>query len=109
VLAVEPGEAMTLVASNALMIDVRDEKEWQAGHAVHSIHIPLPEISNATTFTTRTRRVILVSRSGRRAFDAMTHLRAAGVDAVILKGGLHAWRAAGGEIVADGGKDPRIT
>ena len=44
--------------------------------------------------------------------EAEQYLRtmiAAGVDAVILKGGLHAWRAAGGEIVADGGKDPRIT
>jgi rhodanese-related sulfurtransferase len=99
---------MVLLGGDALMIDVRDEHEWAAGHAPHSIHIPLDEVSGATPYTTRTRRVIVVSRSGRRAERAVTHLRTAGVDAVVLHGGLRAWVEAGGDLVGDGGQGPRI-
>ena len=106
--AVEPDEAKVLLGGDALMIDVRDEHEWAAGHAPHSIHIPLDEVSASTPYTTRSRRVIVVSRSGRRAERAVTHLRTAGVDAVVLHGGLRAWVAAGGDLVGDGGHGPHI-
>jgi rhodanese-related sulfurtransferase len=106
--AIEPDEAVVLLGGDALMIDVRDEHEWAAGHAPHSIHIPLDEVSASTPFTTRTRRVIVVSRSGRRAERAVTHLRTAGVDAVVLHGGLRAWVEAGGDLVGDGGHGPHI-
>jgi rhodanese-related sulfurtransferase len=108
-MTVEPDEAMALLIGDAVMIDVRDQKEWSAGHAPHAIHIPLADISGSTPFTTRTRSVVVVSRSGRRATEAVIHLRAAGVDAVVLRGGLHAWALAGGELVADPGREPRIS
>lgn len=105
--AVEPDEAMMLLGGDAVMLDVRDDHEWSAGRAPHSIHIPLAEISASTPYTTRTRRVIVVSRSGRRAREAVLHLRAAGVDAVVLHGGLRGWLAVGGDLVADSG-EPRL-
>ena len=106
--AVEPDEAMTLLGGDALMIDVRDGDEWAAGHAPHCVHIPLEDISEATPYTTRTRRVVVASRSGRRAHDAVIHLRTAGVDAVVLHGGLRAWVAAGGDLVAEGDRPARL-
>ena len=106
--AIEPDEAMVLLGGEALMIDVRDAHEWAAGHALHAIHIAMDDLSGSTPYTTRTRRVIVVSRSGRRAQQAVIHLRAAGVDAVVLHGGLRAWVAAGGELVSDVGREPRI-
>ena len=101
-------EAMGLLGGDAILVDVRDEREWAAGHARHAIHIPLDEVSTSTPYTTRTRRVIVVSRSGRRAREAVVHLRVAGVDAVVLHGGLRAWVDAGGELVTDAGREPRI-
>jgi rhodanese-related sulfurtransferase len=105
---VEPDEAMVLLEGDALMLDVRDAHEWAAGHAPHSVHIPLAELSASTPYTTRVRRVILVSRTGRRATDAAVHLRAAAVDAVVLHGGLRAWLDAGGELVAEQGHEPHL-
>ena len=105
---VEPSEAREFLESGALLIDVRSDKEWQSGHLPLGVHIPLERISRESAVTTRTRRVIVVSRSGRRATEAVKHLRTAGIAAVALKGGLHAWLATGGEIVADNGKEPRI-
>ena len=106
--SIEPIEAMDLLVGDALLLDVRDGHEWERGHARHSVHIPLEDLSTATPYTTHVRRVIVVSRTGRRATEAVTHLRAAGVDAVVLHGGLRAWVAAGGELVADAGHEPTV-
>ncbi len=106
--SVEPAEAIAALTGDALLLDVRDAHEWAAGRAAHSIHISLADLSTATPYTTRVRRVIVVSRTGRRATEAVARLRAAGVDAVLLHGGLRAWTEAGGELVADAGHEPRI-
>ncbi len=106
--SVEPEEAMALLAGDALLVDVRDADEWSAGHPRHAIHIPLGEVSASTPYTTRTRQVIVVSGTGRRAQEAVVHLRVAGVDASVLRGGLRAWVDAGGDLVADAGLEPRI-
>jgi rhodanese-related sulfurtransferase len=106
--SIEPAEAMTALSGDALLLDVRDAHEWAAGRATHSVHIPLGQLSTATQYTSRVRQVIVVSRTGRRALTAVTRLRAAGVDAVVLHGGLRAWVAAGGELAADPGQEPHI-
>jgi len=106
--SVDVTEAMALLGGDSVLVDVRDEHEWAAGHVRHSVHIPSQEVSTATPYTTQVRRVVVVSRTGRRAADAAKHLRAAGVDAVVLHGGLRAWLEAGGELVADDGRSPRI-
>ena len=105
---VDVDEAVRLLEGDAQMIDVRDDKQWGAGHAPHSVHVTMAELSDATTWMWRSRRVVVVSRSGRRAADAVRHLRAAGVDAVRLDGGMHAWEHAGQELVADTGRAPHI-
>jgi len=106
--SVDVAEAMTLIGGDAVLLDVRDAHEWAAGRVRHSVHIPSSEVSTATPYTTHVRRVVVVSRTGRRASDAVAHLRAAGVDAVVLRGGLRAWLEAGGELVADDDREPRI-
>ena len=101
-------EARELVANDALLVDVRTTKEWDAGHAPSSVHIPLEEMPEAIGIMPRVRRVVVLSRSGRRAADAVMHLRTAQVDAAVLHGGLRAWVAAGGELMATGDGRPRI-
>jgi len=106
--SVDVAEAMALMDGDAVLLDVRDAHEWAAGHVRHSVHIPSGEVSTATPYTTHVRRVVVVSRTGRRASDAVAHLRASGVDAVVLRGGLRAWLEAGGELIADDDRPPRI-
>jgi rhodanese-related sulfurtransferase len=106
--SIEPAAAMAAMSGDALLLDVRDAHEWAAGRAAHSVHIPLAGLSTATPYTTRVRQVIVVSRTGRRASEAVARLRAAGVDAVLLHGGLRAWVSAGGELDADVGHEPHV-
>jgi rhodanese-related sulfurtransferase len=105
---VDLDEARRLVDDGAEIMDVRDQHEWDAGHCRHSVHVPMSEVSDSARFTTRTRTVICVSRTGRRASEAVRHLRTAGVDAVVLHGGLRAWIDAGCVLVTDDDSDGRL-
>jgi rhodanese-related sulfurtransferase len=100
--------ARELLAGDAEMIDVRDDHEWAAGHSPHSVHVPMSVLSTTTVVLSRQHLLVVVSRSGRRAAEAVIHLRAAGIDAVRLEGGLRAWHDLGGELVSDTGRPPRV-
>ena len=99
---------LSLLEGDAVLLDVRERNEWDAGHAPHAVHIPLGELSEATAWMSRQRRVVVVCRSGRRSTFATAALRAAGVDALNLTGGMQAWRDAGAELVADHGATPSV-
>ncbi len=106
--AVSVEEAVAVLEGTALLLDVREQREWDAGHAPHAVHIPLGELSEATASMSRQRRVVVVCRSGRRSAFATSSLRTAGVDAVNLAGGMQAWLSAGGDVVAAPGITPTI-
>jgi len=106
--SIDVAGTLALLDGDAVLLDVRDQNEWDAGHAPHAVHIPMGELSEATAWMSRQRRVVVVCRSGRRSTFATAALRAAGVDALNLTGGMQAWRAAGGELVADHGTTPTV-
>ena len=98
-------EAMGLVSEGATLLDVRENGEWNAGHAPGAVYIPLDQVSSqATRRLPKGRRVIVVCRSGARAGNAARTLRAMGLDAVNLKGGMRAWESAGGRLVGKGNR-----
>jgi rhodanese-related sulfurtransferase len=101
--------AATLLEGDSVLLDVREHNEWIAGHAPHAVHIPLGELSEATAWMSRQRKVVVVCRSGRRSAFATAALRAAGVDALNLLGGMQAWRDAGADLVTDNGTTPVIS
>ncbi len=105
---VDVAGALSLLDGDAVLLDVREQNEWDAGHAPRAVHIPLRELSEATASMSRQRRVVVVCRSGRRSAFATAALRAAGVDALNLLGGMQAWRDAGAEIVADHSITPTV-
>jgi rhodanese-related sulfurtransferase len=89
-------------------LDVREQNEWDAGHAPHAVHIPLARISLEANVLPTKRPVIVVCRSGRRSAIAVAHLLTAGFNAVNLVGGMQAWQRAGGDVVAAPGVSPAV-
>lgn len=106
--AVDVAGSLSLLASGAVLIDVREQNEWDAGHAPHAVHIPLSRLSQEIPVLSTHRPVVVVCRSGRRSAAAVSHLRTAGIHAVNLDGGMHAWQLAGADIVAAPGLTPTI-
>ena len=105
---VSPTEASALVDEGALLLDVREPHEWQAGHAPKAKHIALGVVAHRMAELPKDRTIVTVCRSGRRSDTAAGQLRSAGFTAINLTGGMQAWQAAGLPVVAKGGKPGRV-
>jgi rhodanese-related sulfurtransferase len=101
--SVDATEARQLLDDGALLLDVRRDGEWQAGHAPDARHIPLDQLTRRSGEVPPDRPVVAVCRSGARSGQATKFLRGAGLDVVNLAGGMQAWARAGGDIVRDDG------
>lgn len=91
-------EATRLInQKDALVLDVRDEGEFKAGHIPNSRHIPLAGIGSRLKELEkfRQRPVVIICRSGSRSGAAAGILKKSGFNnVVVLQGGLAAWAQA---------------
>jgi rhodanese-related sulfurtransferase len=99
--SVSATDAIRQVADGATLLDVRDNREWNAGHAPGAIH---QVAATARRRLPKGKPVVVVCRSGARARGATTTLRGLGIEAVNLSGGMRAWESAGGRVVGKGNK-----
>lgn len=87
-------EARALLSSgSAILVDVREQHEWDAGHAVEAVHMPIGEL-DAAALPPGT-EIIVTCRSGGRGTRATAALVEAGRSARNLTGGMRGWRDAG--------------
>ena len=83
--------------NTALLIDVREPDEFAADHAENAKNIPLGDIeAGKLTEATKTVKVYVYCRSGKRAGVAKTALDKQGYTNVENLGGLSDWREIGG-------------
>ena len=101
---VTPRDAVGLHQQGAVLVDVREQDEWVAGHAPGAVHVPLGEVSDsASRFDGR--QVLAVCRSGGRSATAAEVLAAAGIKVSNVAGGMTAWAEVGLAVVRDDGTD----
>lgn len=81
---------------NAVVLDVREDSEFYAGHVPHSVHVPLGQLAkHAELEKYKSRPVIAICRSGMRSGRACRILRKNGFEQVYnLAGGITAWERA---------------
>ncbi len=92
---IDPATAAARFAGGTdVLLDVREPDEWEAGHIAGAMHIPLGKLDAGVGDLPADRGVIVVCRTGGRAGKATTALRASGIDARNLTGGMQAWEAA---------------
>jgi rhodanese-related sulfurtransferase len=96
-------EAAQLVENGAILLDVREPYEWQAGHAPKARHIPLAQLHQRAHELPVGRPVVTVCRSGARSARAAAMLAREGRQVSNLSGGMHAWMRAQLPVVAKGG------
>jgi rhodanese-related sulfurtransferase len=100
---VTPEETAALLAAGALLLDVREADEWQAGHAPTATHVPMREVPERIDEIPSDRRVVAICRSGGRSRAVAEALIGAGFDVVNVSGGMRAWEAADLPIETDDG------
>jgi adenylyltransferase/sulfurtransferase len=88
-------------ADAPLVVDVREDHEVRLGMIPGALHLPLGDIRADPDAAVRAvreaaprRRVAVICRGGVRSDEAAAVLRAGGVDAVSVAGGMLAWDAA---------------
>ena len=96
-------EVTTQLGTGAVLLDVREPLEWEAGHVASAVHIPLGELGVRYTELTPDAALLVICRSGSRSADATRALRGAGYDAHNVAGGMKAWVKAGQPIEPESG------
>lgn len=95
--AVGPQQAVMLInRKDAVVVDVRDKKEFDAGHIVDSINIPLANLKQRVTELKKhkDKPVLVVCKLGQHSGDAAKTLEEAGHSEVIrLSGGVTEWKS----------------
>lgn len=99
-----PSVAVVELPGDAMLLDVREDDEWRAGHAPAARHVPLGELVLRLDEVPADTTVYVVCRSGWRSAGVTAYLNANGWDAVNVDGGMRAWSASGREMVADHGE-----
>ena len=90
-------------SEGAVVLDVREDDEWAAGHAPDATHIPLGELPTRVGELDRDLPVLAMCRSGNRSRTAAAQLAAAGFDVANVVGGMKAWHSAGLPTVTNSG------
>ncbi len=95
----EPVDAVRIINhEDAVMLDVREDKEVAEGMIIDSLHIPLGKLGDRLDelANLREKPIIVSCRSGHRSATACARLRKEGFETVYnLKGGVLAWQNAG--------------
>lgn len=77
-----------------VVVDIRSEKEWQAGHVTGSINIPLPHLRERLAEVPTDRTVVVHCEGGYRSAIAASVLAQSGRHNILdLVGGFKAWLA----------------
>ena len=95
---VTPAEAVLLInRENALVLDVREEGEFAAGHVPEAKNIPLAKLPERAGELKKFQKkpIVVNCQAGMRSANACGQLQKAGFAQVYnLKGGLNAWNDA---------------
>jgi rhodanese-related sulfurtransferase len=92
---------------NTVLLDVREQDEWDAGHAPNAQHIPMSELAGRLEELPAEQELLVICRSGGRSARVTAYLNANGWDARNVDGGMQQWAATGRDLACDQG-DPQV-
>jgi rhodanese-related sulfurtransferase len=92
--AIGPNDAVRLVNAGAAVLDVRDEKAFEAGHIIDARSVPAAEVAQRAESLKKFKEkpVLVYCDSGSAASGVAKVLQAQGFTKVVsLRGGLQSW------------------
>jgi rhodanese-related sulfurtransferase len=87
--------------ADIVLLDVREDDEWTAGHAPRAVHIPMGEVADRLSELPADANLYVVCRLGGRSAKVTAYLNANGWDAVNVDGGMRSWADTGRPLVCE--------
>jgi rhodanese-related sulfurtransferase/peroxiredoxin len=85
-------DAVILIQSGHILIDVRTRSEYEAHHSPDAIHIPIEDLSSQLDALPQKSKLIFICQAGERAVAAAELLRSVGATEVfVVAGGMTNW------------------
>lgn len=95
---VDVAAAIAAIEQGAVLVDVREQAEWDAAHAPTAILLPMSELGDRLDEVSDG-EFLVICHSGGRSARVVEALIARGYDATNVAGGMLAWQSAGGATV----------
>ena len=86
-----------------VLLDVREDDEWQRGHAPGAQHIPMGDVPTRMAEIDAEAQLFVVCHAGGRSQRVAQYLARNGYEPVNIAGGMLAWAGAGRPVVTDDG------
>lgn len=80
--------------ANALVVDLRDAKEFREGHIVDAINIPFAKVAERMGELDKSRPLVLVDKIGQHSASVGRSLKENGFQVSRLNGGMSEWTVA---------------
>lgn len=96
------------VPQDGYLLDVREQDEWDAGHAPEAVHIPMRQLGDRAGEIPRDQEVFVICRSGARSAQVTVALNQAGWLAKNVDGGMKGWAEAGRPMEGTGDGPPFV-
>ncbi|MGF1431366.1 rhodanese-like domain-containing protein [Kitasatospora sp. LaBMicrA B282] len=94
--------------ADAVLVDVREQDEWDAGHAAGALHIPIGEFIARIGELPADAPLYVVCRVGGRSAQVVQYLVGQEREAFNVDGGMFAWAQAGRPLVSTGGAEAYV-
>ena len=96
-------ELPTEFAPDAVLLDVREDDEWNQGHAAAAQHIPMGQVPGRLDEIDRSATLYVICKAGGRSAKVAEFLARDGFEPINVEGGMLAWASAGRPVVTDDG------
>jgi len=87
----------------AVLLDVREDDEWERGHAPGAQHIPMGQVPSRLSEIDADAKLFVVCQAGGRSQRVARYLAQNGYTPTNVTGGMLAWAGAGRPVVTDDG------
>jgi rhodanese-related sulfurtransferase len=88
---------------SVVLLDVREDDEWQRGHVAGAQHIPMGDVPARIREIDREATLYVLCHAGGRSQRVAQYLAHNGYDALNVSGGMLAWAGLGRPVVTDDG------
>jgi rhodanese-related sulfurtransferase len=93
----------TTFGESVVLLDVREDDEWQRGHVAGAQHIPMGDVPARMAEIDPDAELYVICHAGGRSLRVANYLARNGYTPINVDGGMLAWAGAGRPLVTDDG------